>query len=170
MRVRPATPADGAAIAAIYGEGIEDRMATFRTEVPEAGEMAEAVRSPETRLALMSEDEEGPTGFTFVVAYASMPAYAGVGEYMIYVARRARGQGTGRELLSAACRRAESEGHWKLVGKLFADNRASIELAHACGFRDVGVHLRHGRLDGRWRDVLVVERLLGPAAGERDDA
>jgi phosphinothricin acetyltransferase len=94
------------------------------------------------------------------VPYANIVAYRGVGEYMIYVARRARRQGMGRELLEATCEQAREQGHWKLVGKLFADNESSIALARACGFRDVGVHQRHGQLDGQWRDVLVVERLL----------
>ena len=63
----------------------------------------------------------------------------------------------------SAFREAARLGYWKLIAKLFTDNRPSIALGRACGFRDVGVHLRHGRLDGRWRDVLVTERLLGPA-------
>ena len=153
-------------MAAIYNEGIEERGATFRTQPASAGEMVEAIEAGGTRLALVGEGEEGVRAFVFVVPYADMPAYQGVGEYMIYVARRARGRGVGRRLLDAACHEAERLGHWKLVGKLFDDNRASIELAHACGFRDVGVHRRHGRLEGEWRDVLVVERLLGEAARE----
>jgi L-amino acid N-acyltransferase YncA len=122
--------------------------------------MASAIDSPATRLALVAEDEEGVGAFALVVPYANTVAYRGVGEYMIYVARRARRRGMGRELLDATCARAREQGHWKLVGKLFADNEPSIALARACGFRDVGVHHRHGQLDGRWRDVLVVERLL----------
>jgi L-amino acid N-acyltransferase YncA len=59
---------------------------------------------------------------------------------------------------------AELAGYHKLVGKVFTANRASIELLWRCGWREVGVHRRHGRLDGEWRDVLVVERLLGDAA------
>ena len=140
-------------------------MATFRTQPAEAEEMAGVITGQGTRLALVAEDDEGVVGFVVVVAYAAMPAYRGVGEYMIYIARRARGLGVGRDLLEAACVESEGQGHWKLVGKLFGDNRASIELAYRCGFRDVGTHRRHGKLDGSWRDVLIVERLLGEAAG-----
>ena len=103
-------------------------------------------------------------GWTRVVAYSDAAFYAGVGEYMLYVERGARGRGAGRALLEAVCAEGARLGYWKLIGKLFTDNRPSIALAHACGFRDVGVHLRHGRLDGEWRDVLVIERLI-PEAG-----
>ena len=56
---------------------------------------------------------------------------------------------------------AEAAGFHKLVGKIFTTNAASIALVRACGWHDVGVHRRHGRLDGEWKDVLVVEKLLG---------
>lgn len=126
--------------------------------------MVDWLRSSDTRVALVGLDAGVIAGFVLVVPYATAPAYRGVGEYMIYVARDARGRGTGKVLLEAACREAERLGHWKLVGKLFDDNRESIELARRCGFVPVGVHRRHGRLDGRWRDVLVLERLLGEGA------
>lgn len=147
-------------MAAIYGEGIEERTATFRTDLPAPAEMAGAIDSPATRLALVAEDDGRVGAFALVVPYAATVAYRGVGEYMIYVARRARRRGMGRELLETTCRQAREHGHWKLVGKLFADNEPSIALALACGFREVGVHHRHGQLEGQWRDVLVVERLL----------
>ena len=147
-------------VAAIYGEGIEERSATFRTDLPAPAEMASAIDSPATRLALVAEDDEGVGAFALVVPYSANPAYRGVGEYMIYVARRARRRGMGRELLEATCRRARADGHWKLVGKLFPSNQPSIALALACGFREVGVHERHGQLEGQWRDVLLVERRL----------
>jgi L-amino acid N-acyltransferase YncA len=67
-------------------------------------------------------------------------------------------------LLNALAEAAEERGAYKLVGKIFTTNEASIALVRQCGFREVGMHIRHGRLDGDWRDVLVVERLLGDAA------
>lgn len=159
--VRPAATADAQAIADIYWEGIEDRMATFRTTRPSAEEMAAVLSDERTRTAWVAERAGRVVGVVLVIPYADVPAYSGVGEYMIYIAREARGSGVGRRLLEQACTAARAAGHWKLVGKLFNDNRASIALARACGFRDVGVHRRHGRLDGAWRDVLVVERFLG---------
>ena len=69
-------------------------------------------------------------------------------------------------MLDALADAAEQRGAYKLVGKIFTSNQPSIELVRRCGFRGVGVHRRHGRLDGEWKDVLVVERLLGDAADE----
>ena len=74
-----------------------------------------------------------------------------------------RGRGLGRLLLDSLCEEAGRRGYWKLTGKLLASNEASVGLVRRCGFREVGTHLRHGRLDGEWRDVLVVERLVGEA-------
>jgi phosphinothricin acetyltransferase len=89
--------------------------------------------------------------------------YAGVGEATLYVDPRARRGGTGRALLTALADEAEGRSYHKLVGKIFTSNKPSIALVKSCGWREVGVHRRHGRLDGEWKDVLVVERLLGEA-------
>jgi L-amino acid N-acyltransferase YncA len=89
--------------------------------------------------------------------------YAGVGEAALYVDPKARRGGTGRALLTALADEAERRGYHKLVGKIFTSNEPSIALVKSCGWREVGVHRRHGRLDGEWKDVLVVERLLGAA-------
>ena len=91
--------------------------------------------------------------------------YAGVGEATLYVDRAARRGGAGRALLNALAGRAAQRGYHKLVGKIFTTNEPSIALVKSCGWREVGVHHHHGRLDGVWKDVLVVERLLGVQAG-----
>ena len=106
-----------------------------------------------------------------VVAWASVAPYdeaheyyAGIGEATLYVDPKARRGGTGRALLTALAAEAERRRYHKLVGKIFASNEASLALVKSCGWREVGVHRRHGRLDGEWRDCVVVERLLGDAA------
>jgi L-amino acid N-acyltransferase YncA len=91
--------------------------------------------------------------------------YAGIGEATLYVERAARRAGAGRALLEALAAAAADRGLHKLTGKVFTTNAPSIELVRACGWREVGVHLRHGRVDGEWRDVLVVELLLAPPPG-----
>jgi L-amino acid N-acyltransferase YncA len=89
--------------------------------------------------------------------------YAGVGEATLYVALEARRAGAGTALINALAEEAERRGYHKLVGKIFTSNEPSVALVRSCGWREVGVHRRHGRLDGEWKDVLVVERLLGEA-------
>ena len=99
-------------------------------------------------------------GWARILAYSDRPVYAGVGEVSVYVTERARGRGLGRALLEALQERAAELGYWKLVGKLFTANAASAAMVRRCGWREVGMHHRHSRLDGEWRDVLLVERVL----------
>jgi L-amino acid N-acyltransferase YncA len=82
---------------------------------------------------------------------------------MLYVTASERGRGIGTRLLDALAATAAEAGFTKLIGKIFTGNERSAALVRRCGFREVGVHLRHGRLDGEWRDVLLVERPLGEA-------
>jgi phosphinothricin acetyltransferase len=96
-------------------------------------------------------------------ASRSRPAYAGVAEHSVYVARAARGTGAGKAALEALCQAYAERGFWKLVSRIFPENTASLALHERCGFRVVGVYERHGKLEGQWRDCVIVERLL-PAA------
>jgi L-amino acid N-acyltransferase YncA len=163
MRIRAAAPPDAEAIAAIYNEGIEERAATFETRRRSAADMA--ARFGSTRHPFLVADRDGQVvGFAAVAPYSEREAYSGVGEFMVYVARPARGRGVGAGLLEGLVAEAERRGFHKLVSKAFPENSASRALLRRCGFREVGTHLRHARLDGRWRDVVVVERLLGDAA------
>lgn len=162
LTIRPARPPDAEAIARIYGEGIEGRGATFRTTKPLPQEVEAWVRHRGP--FLVAERDGRVLGWAAVSDYSDVPAYRGVGEFAIYVAAAAQGQGVGRTLLTALCEAAERDGRHKLIGKIFPENTGSIALARACGFEEVGVHRRHGKLDGRWRDVAVLERRLGEAA------
>jgi L-amino acid N-acyltransferase YncA len=105
-----------------------------------------------------------------VVAWASAPpyrsrrVYAGVREFSVYVARDERSLGYGRAAMEALLEECERRGFWKLVSRIFPENSASLGLCRALGFREVGVYRRHARLDGAWRDCVIVERLLGEAA------
>jgi phosphinothricin acetyltransferase len=103
---------------------------------------------------------------TFETEPRTADVYAGVAEFTIYVARTARGQGAGRLALGALITEAERRGFTKLVSRIFPENAASRALCAALGFREVGVYRRHGRLDGRWMDCVIVERLVGAAARE----
>ena len=96
--------------------------------------------------------------------YRSRPAYAGVAEHSVYVDRAARGTGAGRAALEALFAAYADRGFWKLCSRIFPENAASLALHERTGFRVVGVYRRHGKLDGVWRDTVIVEKLLGPAA------
>jgi L-amino acid N-acyltransferase YncA len=163
MDIRPARPEDAAAIAAIYNEGIEERQATFETQPRSEEHVLPDIGGPLPFLVAAEGDRV--LGWAKVGTYSTRPCYEGVGEASIYIARAARRGGVGRRLLEALAEAAERQGHWKLIGLIFPENAASVALFELLGYERVGLHRRHGRLDGEWRDVLVLERRLGDAAG-----
>ena len=162
LLLRPATADDVAAVAAIYNEGIEDRLATFETRPRDADDVRAWL---DDGLPFIVAESGGElAGFARVSPYSDRCVYQGVGEHGVYVARAARGGGVGRRLLEALCDEAERAGLYKLTSRVFADNAASRAAHVAAGFHEVGVQRRHGLLDGRWKDCVLVERLLGDAA------
>jgi L-amino acid N-acyltransferase YncA len=161
--IRSAAAGDADAIAAIYNEGIEERVATFETRSRSSAEVA-AWLEEELPFLVAVGDDGSVVGFARVSPYSDRCVYEGVGEHGVYVARSARGRGLGRALLEALCAEAARAGLYKLTSRIFTDNGASRAVHLAAGFVEVGVQRRHGRLDGEWKDCVLVERLLGPAA------
>ena len=162
--VRPARPGDAAAIARIYNDGIDDRNATFETE-PRTAADVEGWLDAGYPLVVAEANDRSVAGWASAPPYRpARAAYAGVADFSIYVARERRGHGVGRLLLVGLVEESERRGLWKLVSRVFPENDASLALCRALGFREVGVYRRHARLDGEWRDVVIVERLLGEAA------
>ena len=161
IRTRLATAADAAAIAAIYNEGIADRVATFETEPRTPQQIATLLADKGERFPTVVAERDGQiVAWAGAGAYRSRPAYAGVAEHSVYVARAARGTGAGRVALNALCQVYAERGFWKIVSRIFPENTASLALHERCGFRVVGVYHRHGKLEGKWRDCVVVEKLL----------
>jgi L-amino acid N-acyltransferase YncA len=156
--VRAARAEDSAAVAAIYNAGIRERSSTFETREREPAEIAGRIESE--AVFLVAEIDGRVGGFAATSPYSEREAYAGIAECSVYVDPELRGRGLGTELVEALASAAERGGLHKLLGKLFADNEASMRLVARCGFEVVGTHRRHGRLDGKWRDVILVERLL----------
>lgn len=161
VTARIASPQDAEAIAAIYNEGIADRVGTFETEP----------RSPEQIMAwfdsrhpiVVVENGAQIVAFASTSAYRARPCYAGIAEFSVYVARDQRGLGAGYVAMTALLEAAEAAGFWKLLSRIFPENAASRTLMAKVGFREVGIYQRHGKLDGIWRDCVIVERLLGEA-------
>ena len=163
IRTRLATRADAAAIAAIYNEGIADRIATFETEPRTAEQIAGQIADKGDRFPTVVAERAGRVvAWAGAGPYRSRPAYAGVAEHSVYVARDARGTGAGRAALEALCLAYAERGFWKIVSRIFPENAPSLALHERCGFRMVGVYQRHGKLEGQWRDCVIVERLLDP--------
>jgi len=163
MKSRDAAIVDAPAIARIYNEGIDDRVATFETRHRTADDVMAWLggRYP----VVVVEDEGGEViAFAATSTYRPRDCYAGIAEFSVYASRAARARGAGRMAMEALFDAARAAGFWKLVSRVFVENDASRSLLQKVGFREVGTYEKHGKLDGQWRDVVIVEKLLGPMA------
>jgi phosphinothricin acetyltransferase len=155
MEIEPLVAGDWPAVRAIYQAGIATGEATFETAAPDwqawdAGHLADH--------RLVARHGGRVLGWTALAPVSDRCAYAGVAEDSVYVAADAQGRRVGRALLGAVVASAERGGIWTVQTGIFPENQASVRLHRACGFRVVGVRERLGRLHGRWRDVLLLER------------
>jgi phosphinothricin acetyltransferase len=161
VHVRTASAGDAAAIAEIYNQGIEDRVATYETEPRSLKEQQAWLRSITGHYpAIVAEIDGQIVGWAGAGAYRARECYRGIGEFSMYVRRDWRGRGVGDLLVAALITEAERLGLWKLLSRIFPFNEASLALCRKHGFREVGVYEKHARLDGRWLDVVIVERLI----------
>jgi L-amino acid N-acyltransferase YncA len=161
VQIRVATADDAAPIAEIYNQGIEDRVATYETEPRSPKDQQAWLRSIAGRYpAVVAEIDGQIVGWAGAGPYRARKCYRGIGEFSIYVRRDWRSRGVGGLLLGGLISEAERMGLWKLLSRIFPFNEASRALCRKHGFREVGVYEKHARLDGRWLDVVIVERLI----------
>ncbi len=161
IHVRRAETTDIAAIATIYNQGIEDRLATLETELRTPEERAEwlAARGPRHPV-LVAEVDGLVTGWASLNRFNPRPAYDHVADFSIYIERDWRGRGVGRRLLTALVDLAQELRYHKMVLAAFPFNPAGVSLYERLGFTTVGVYREQGLLDGKWVDVLVMERVF----------
>lgn len=158
MTARFATPADAEAIARIYNQGIEDRVATFETRLRTAADIEKWFDGAHP--VIVVEEAGEVIAFGATSTYRPRECYAGIAECSVYVARNARGRAAGKVVLLALFDAARAASLHKLVSRVFPENQRSLRLIGSLGFREVGTYYRHGQLDGVWRDVVIVEKLL----------
>ncbi len=161
LSIRAATAEDAAAICTIYNQGIEDRIATLETELrtPEERRQWMAARAPRHPVVVATAGAE-VVGWGSLNAFNPRPAYDNVVDLSVYVERAWRGRGVGRAMLAHLLAAARTLGYHKMVLATFPYNEAGVSLYRKMGFAPVGVYHEQGRLDGRWVDVLIMERLL----------
>jgi phosphinothricin acetyltransferase len=162
LTIREATPDDAPAIARIYNQGIEDRLATLETELRSPEERAVWLAAREARhpVLVAVDAHDAVLGWASLNRFNPRPAYDHVADFSVYVAREARGRGVGNALLEALVERARAFGYHKLVLAAFPHNVAGMRLYDRHQFCTVGIYHEQGMLDGRWVDVVIMERLL----------
>src|SRR5690242_741598 len=165
LAVRPMSPQDADQVLAVYQAGLDAGDASFETEAPSWADFA-AAKLPGHRHVATTDDTGELLGWAAAGPVSSRGAYAGVVEHSVYVAPGARGRGVGGALLRALIGSTEAAGIWTIQSGIFPENTASLHLHEREGFRVVGIRERIGHLNGRWRDVVLVERrsiVAGPA-------
>lgn len=160
--IRMLAPEDWSRVQVIYGHGIATGNATFEPNVPEWSAW-DAAHLKQCRL--VATDAAGEIlGWAALSPVSGRCVYAGVAEVSVYVASEAQGRGLGRGLLKALVEESEGNGIWTLQAGIFPENKSSLIIHERCGFRLVGRREKLGRMNGRWRDVLLLER-RSPVAG-----
>lgn len=162
MEIRDAASDDATAIARIYNQGIEDRVATLETQTRTPEERAEwlAARGPRHPVLVAVDDDGAVVGWGSLNAFNPRPAYDHVADFSVYVARDRRGRGIGDALLGALEGRARELGYHKLVLAALPMNEAGMHLYERHGFTTVGIYREQGQVDGRWIDVILMEKIL----------
>ena len=161
IHIRNASLDDAAAIAEIYNQGIDDRVATYEIKRRSAEDQRTWLKSIAGRYpAVVARIDSEIIGWAGAGPYRDRECYRGIGEFSMYVHRDWRRRGVGDLLVAGLISEAERLGLWKLLSRIFPFNEASRALCRKHGFREVGVYEKHARLDGRWLDVVIVERLI----------
>lgn len=141
----------------IYRQGLNTGQATFETEPPTFIDWDHG-HLPFGRIAAVLLLDGSLIGWTALSAVSKRKAYSGVAEVSVYVSEKLRGKGVGRALLQSLIKESERNGIWTLQASIFPENEASLRLHQNLGFRTVGRRQRISRLNGVWRDTLILER------------
>jgi L-amino acid N-acyltransferase YncA len=161
IRIRPARPDDAKEIARIYNQGVQDRAATFENAyaTPEERYLW-VVSRPDEYPVLIAEVKHTMMGWASLTPYSPRACYKGIADLSIYIDRSLRGHGVGQELMKAMQNIAREKGYYKLVGRIIADNEPGRKLCQMAGWKEVGVHEKHGKLANTWHDLVLVEYLI----------
>ncbi len=155
---RKGTNSDLPRVVRIYNHGIEERTATFETKLKEEADVKPWVDSPYP--FVVAECSGIVESFAVAFPYSSRDCYRTIAEFSVYVSKPARGQGLGRAVMTELISECEKNGFTKLLSRVFTDNLPSRNLLRSLGFREVGIYEKHGKLDGKWRDTVIVEYLI----------
>lgn len=166
LTARLATAGDAVAIARIHNQGIAERIPTFATQPRTPAQVVAQLAQKGDRFPTVVIELGGEViAWASVGVYRETPWYAGIGEHSVYSDQDFRGRGAGLAALDALCAACVEQGFWKLVSRIFPENTASLALHERAGFRVVGTYHRHSKLDGQWRDCVIVEKLIGGRGG-----
>ena len=143
------------AVKEIYEAGIATGHATFQTAAPDLDEWT---RSHLQHSRIIVKEDDDVLGWAALTPVSGRCVYAGVAEVSVYVSNKARGKGVGKQLLQKLVEESEANNIWTLQAGIFPENIPSIKIHEACGFRLIGNREKIGKMNGVWRDTLLLER------------
>lgn len=155
MEINEMVPAHWDAVKDIYQQGIATKNATLQTDAPSWEEWDKSHLSTLRYVLLIDGVVAGWAALTPV---SGRCVYAGVTEISVYVHEDYRGKGIGAALLQKLITESEKQNIWTLQSGIFPENLASIALHEKHGFRTIGFREKIGKMDGIWRDVVLMER------------
>lgn len=158
--LRDAVPDDADAVAAIYNESVAARDSTMQLAPVSPGRVRTRIKTLGAREALLVVEDTALVGWGTVKRYSDRGGYRRTAETAVYVRRDRTEEGIGSQIQAALIERSRAFGDHHLVAKVWADNAASIALHRRFGYEDVGVQREIGRVDGEWKDVLILQKLL----------
>jgi L-amino acid N-acyltransferase YncA len=161
LKIRAARVEDAKEIARIYNQGVQDRTATFDDAyvTPEERYLWLIAR-PDRFPVLVAEVKHTLMGWASLTPYSPRRCYDGIAELSIFIERTLRGHGVAHQLMKSLEDAAKEKGFYKLIGRVIADNAPARKLCQEMGWREVGLHEKHGRLAGEWHDLVLVEFLI----------
>ena len=155
FEIREMKSTDWEQVSLIYEEGIKTGKSTFEKSIPSWNSW---VSTHVSGCSIVAITENGILGWAALSPTSQREVYSGVVEVSIYVSEKYQGQGIGLALLRKLIELSENKGIWTLQAGIFPENKQSIDLHKKCGFRIVGIRERIGKMNGTWRDVVLMER------------
>lgn len=170
LQIRKALLSDAKGICEIHNQVIVEGAATFDTEVRTESGIRRLIQEHDERHPILvaakdnevnlGQQPETIVGWASISTYRPRSCYSGVGEFSIYVREGFRGRGVGKRLMISLIEEGKRLGYWKLLSRIFPSNSVSRSLCKSCGFREVGTYEKHGKLNEKWIDTIIVERLI----------
>ena len=153
--IREMTQHDNSRVLEIYEMGLDTRNATFETDVPSWTDWD--IKHFKHSRFVYAENEE-ILGWIALSPVSTRKAYEGVAEVSVYIDTNTLGKGIGSKLMDKAIISSEEHLIWTLYSSIFPENTATLKLHEKFGFRIIGTREKIAKLDGKWRDTILLER------------
>jgi phosphinothricin acetyltransferase len=163
LQIRLAVENDVASLCEIFNEAVQDHLDTFDSDPRSLDDQRSLITLAEQdpkHPIFVAEVRDWVGGWALLAPYDNRLSLDDIGEVFIYVRRSFRGYGVGRQLMRTVQEAAGKLGYRKLIGRILSANQDGLIMCRETGWRDVGRHSSHARLNNGIHDVTLVEYLI----------